>query len=101
MRKQKKFKTDFTKNVEESKIQAEKAKLKIPQIQEQIYYADTKTKENRAALHGAKEAASRSLLDADEAKTIAEKASQVRTMNYLLLTLLRFAFATLLCPFII
>lgn len=108
--------TDFTKNVENSKVEAELAKANIPEIRNIIYAAEKQTRENKgsfcdsqlykyikwnagimlllishflisAALHGAKDAASRSLLDADEAKTIAEKASNV-FLCVLLITML-------------
>lgn len=69
--------TDFTKNVDTSKDEAERAKERIPEIRTMIYEADKLTQQNRAALYGAKEAASRSLDDAEEAKNIAEKAAEV------------------------
>ncbi len=49
------YKIDFTKNVENSKVEAEVAKNKIPEIRTMIY--EKQTRENRGALYGAQDAA--------------------------------------------
>ena len=53
------------------------AKEKIPVIQQHIQNAESQTVTNRATLDVAKAAASKALGDAEEAKTIADKASEV------------------------
>lgn len=73
--------------MDDSKVEAEIAKAKIPEIRTMIYSAEKQTRENRAALHGAKDAASRSLIDADEAKNIAQKASNVSMSVKIMLVL--------------
>jgi hypothetical protein len=69
---------DFTNNVEDSKIGADEARQRIPEIRQLIVDAERQTKSNQLALTGAKDAASKALIDADEAKSIADKASMVR-----------------------
>jgi len=64
--------------VEDSKSKSIEAQNLIPQIEDLVAEAEQKTQYNMRSLDGAKEAASRAFKDAEEAKSIADRASQVK-----------------------
>jgi hypothetical protein len=68
---------DFNQNVESSKKKSLEAKERIPEIQTLIAESESQTRLNQRSLIGAKSAASKALMDAEEARTTAEKASKV------------------------